>query len=582
MRIFLSVVAVLSLCSWKPAGDKIMTSWGENLDPANVHSEYPRPQLERGEWMNLNGLWDLKVGEIYDGEILVPFPVESALSGVGIRVGGEREMVYSREFSVPKKWKNRRVMLNFGAVDWQTEVFVNGVSVGDHTGGFTPFGFDITDALTAGVNSLVVKVWDPTDGSFQPRGKQQNVPSGIWYTPVSGIWQTVWLEPVADNHIADLRVTPDIDGGTLFVNADVEGDVHIKVLDGKKVVAKVSGKGGEELAVKMPQDMRLWSPEDPYLYNIEVSAGKDKVKSYAGMRKFSRKQDENGIWRLQLNNKDYFQFGPLDQGWWPDGLYTAPSDEALVYDVIKTKEWGFNMIRKHVKVEPARWYYHCDRLGMIVWQDMPSGGEYPGWNNQTWFEGQDGRRSPQSEDNYYKEWEEIMDDFYSFTCIGVWVPFNEGWGQFKTRQAAEWTREKDPTRLVNAASGGNFFENCGDILDLHNYPDPKMYLYDPSVANVLGEYGGIGWAIEGHLWEPNRNWGYVQFDSAEGVTDEYVKFAEQLYDFVEKGFGAAVYTQTTDVEIEVNGLMTYDRKKIKVDEARVREVNLKLVNSLSE
>jgi beta-galactosidase/beta-glucuronidase len=326
----------------------------------------------------------------------------------------------------------------------------------------------------------------------------------------------------------------------------------------------------------------LWSPDSPFLYTLKVSSGDDAVESYAAMRKFSRKQDAAGVWRMQLNNKDLFQFGPLDQGWWPDGLYTAPSEEALVYDIITTKELGFNMIRKHVKVEPARWYWHCDQLGMIVWQDMPSGGEYPGWQAHSWFEGQDGRRSEASEAIYRKEWREIMDALYSFPCIGVWVPFNEGWGQFKTPEIAKWTQEYDPTRLTNAASGGNFFRSCGDILDLHNYPDPAMYLYDSTVVNALGEYGGIGYVLKEHIWEPDRNWGYVQFDSSTAVTDKYVEYAEKLLDFVPQGFSAGVYTQTTDVEIEVNGLLTYDRKVMKVEKERVREVNQRLCRSLDK
>jgi beta-galactosidase/beta-glucuronidase len=570
-----------------------MTTWGENLDPANVHQEYPRPQLVRSEWMNLNGFWQLTVADrgtgadsIYSGSILVPFAVESALSGVGIRVGKDREMTYTRTFKVPRKWRGERVMLNFGAVDWQTDVFVNDVSVGSHTGGYTPFSFDVTDALKGGTNTLTVKVWDPTDDhSNQPRGKQTNRPGGIWYTPVSGIWQTVWMEPVPTSHIAALRTTPDIDKNVLVVNTAVAGDkadVKVEVYDGEKLIATLDGAAGTDLVIPMPADAKLWSPDSPFLYKLKVTAGSDAVDSYAAMRKFSRKQDAEGIWRMQLNNKDLFQFGPLDQGWWPDGLYTAPSDEALVSDIIITKDLGFNMIRKHVKVEPARWYWHCDQLGMIVWQDMPSGGEYPGWDPHHWFEGQDGRRSEASEATYRKEWREIMDALYSFPCIGVWVPFNEGWGQFKTPEIAKWTQEYDPSRLTNAASGGNFFPSCGDILDLHNYPAPAMYITDPTVVNALGEYGGIGYVVKDHIWEPDRNWGYVQFDSSKAVTDKYVEYAGQLLEFVPQGFSAGVYTQTTDVEIEVNGLLTYDRKVVKIEKDRVREVNQALCHSLDK
>jgi beta-galactosidase/beta-glucuronidase len=307
----------------------------------------------------------------------------------------------------------------------------------------------------------------------------------------------------------------------------------------------------------------------------------DQVDSYAAMRKFSTGRDKNGIVRLELNNEPLFQYGPLDQGWWPDGLYTAPTDEALLYDVQKTKDFGFNMIRKHIKVEPARWYTHCDKLGIIVWQDMPSGDRNPQWINKRYFDGVERNRSIESEANYRKEWKEIMDYLYSYPCIGTWVPFNEAWGQFKTEEIAEWTKNYDPSRLVNPASGGNHY-HTGDMLDLHNYPAPDMYLYDGSRANVLGEYGGIGLVLKDHLWEPNRNWGYVQFNSSKEATDEYVKYAEMLYDYIAKGFSAGVYTQTTDVEVEVNGLMTYDRKVIKLDEARVREINQRICDALNK
>ena len=306
----------------------------------------------------------------------------------------------------------------------------------------------------------------------------------------------------------------------------------------------------------------------------------DSVKSYAAMRKISTKRDDNGIVRMQLNNKDLFQFGPLDQGWWPDGLYTAPSYEAMIFDIDKTKEWGFNMIRKHIKVEPAAWYTYCDRKGIIVWQDMPSGDRNPEWQMHQYFTGTELKRSAESEACYRKEWKEIMDFLYSYPCICTWVPFNEAWGQFKTPEIAEWTKQYDPSRLVNPASGGNFY-HCGDIVDLHNYPGPRMYLYDGERANVLGEYGGIGLALEGHLWQPDRNWGYVQFKNSKEVTDEYVKFGHELLKYIKQGFTAAVYTQTTDVEIEVNGVMTYDRKVMKMDEKRLRKMNDEIVNSLN-
>ena len=583
---------------WKPAGDKIMTEWASQVDPNNVLPEYPRPIMERGEWKNLNGLWNYAIIEkgqpipaAFDGEILVPFAVESALSGVGKRMDDTKELVYQRSFDVPSAWKGKQVLLHFGAVDWKADVWVNDVKVGSHTGGYAPFSFDITAALNAKGNKLVVKVWDPTDKGYQPRGKQLSNPHGIWYTPVSGIWQTVWLEPVTKKHIADLRILPDIDRNVLSVDAKVIGRccddmVEVNVYDGDKFVAVGKSINNEPVEGAMPADRKLWSPNSPFLYTLKVNlknAGKvvDKVDSYAAMRKYSYKRAADGIVRMELNNEPLFQFGPLDQGWWPDGLYTAPTDEALAWDVKKTKDFGFNMIRKHIKVEPARWYMHCDKMGIIVWQDMPSGDKNPEWQMRQYFDGRERQRSAVSEANYRKEWKEIMDYLYSYPCIGVWVPFNEAWGQFKTAEIAEWTKQMDPSRLVNPASGGNHYQ-CGDMLDLHNYPAPNLYLYDATRPTVLGEYGGIGLVEKEHLWVPDRNWGYVQFNSSKEATDEYVKYANILLDLIPKGFSGAVYTQTTDVEIEVNGLITYDRKVIKLDEARVREINQKICNSLKK
>lgn len=600
-KLFLFTLSLISFslsAQWQPAGDKIKTRWASQIDVNNVWPEYPRPIMERAEWQNLNGLWNyaiLPVGNQkpagFDGEILVPFAVESSLSGVQKRVGRDHELWYHREFTVPSKWKNQHVLLHFGAVDWKADIWVNDVKVGQHTGGYTPFSFDITPALKSGKNSLVVKVWDPTDQGYQPRGKQVNRPEGIWYTPVTGIWQTVWLEPVPEKYIENIRITPDIDKKTLSVEALVggaspAGRIEVTVKEGAKVIATAQSINNLPVEIAMPENMKLWSPDSPNLYDLEITLWDgprqlDKVNSYAAMRKYSTKRDDKGIVRLQLNNKDLFQFGPLDQGWWPDGLYTAPTDEALEYDIMKTKDFGFNMIRKHVKVEPARWYTHCDRHGIIVWQDMPNGDRGPGWNSRDYFKGPESMRTAESEANYRKEWKEIIDYLYSYPSVGVWVPFNEAWGQFKTKEIVEWTKQYDPSRLVNPASGGNHYP-VGDMLDLHNYPHPELYLYDAQRATVLGEYGGIGWANKEHLWEPNRNWGYVQFNSSKEVTDEYVKYAEQLKQLIRHGFSAAVYTQTTDVEIEVNGLMTYDRELVKVDEARVKNVNQEICNILDK
>ena len=587
-----------AFAQWKPAGDKIKTAWAEEIDVNNVLPEYPRPIMQRPEWKNLNGLWDyaiVKAGSAepanFDGEILVPFAVESSLSGVMKRVGDENELWYKRSFTVPSNWKGKKVMLNFGAVDWRSEIFINDIKVGTHQGGYTPFSFDVTPFLNkSGEQKLVVKVWDPTDKGYQPRGKQTSRPEGIWYTPVTGIWQTVWLEPVAEKFIKNVRTVPNIDNSSLKVEVEAcaanYADLYeVVVFDGGKQIATAKASTSQSVNISIP-DQKLWDTENPFLYDMKVkliSNGKvlDEVDSYFAMRKVSTKRDENGIVRLQLNNKDQFQFGPLDQGWWPDGLYTAPSDEALKYDIVKTKDLGFNMIRKHVKVEPARWYTHCDKLGILVWQDMPSGDRSPRWEMRQYFDGTELKRSAESETNFRAEWKAIMDYLYSNPSIVVWVPFNEAWGQFKTGEIAEWTKTYDPSRLVNPASGGNHY-TVGDMLDLHKYPGPEMYLYDAQRATVLGEYGGIGWPLEGHLWSTDRNWGYVQFKNSKDVTDKYVEYAEELLKMIKAGFSAAVYTQTTDVEGEVNGFMTYDRKVIKMEDNRIKEINQRIVNSLED
>ena len=584
-----------SFAQWQLAGDRLMTRWGKELRPDRVWQEYPRPIMEREVWKNLNGLWEYAVvpmgspePETYEGQILVPFALESALSGVGRVLEANEELWYKREFQIDPAWKKKRILLHFEAVDWKTDVWVNGVKVGNHSGGYTPFTFDITSALVKGDNRLTVRVSDPTDQGIQPRGKQVRRPEGIWYTSVSGIWQTVWLEPVPEHSISYLRVTPDIDRRILSVEVSTEsrGVVQVEVSAGGKTISSSRSLCGQRIEVPMPADMLLWSPESPFLYDLSISLWEgnrcvDRVKSYAAMRKYSVKRDESGIVRLQLNNQDLFQYGPLDQGWWPDGLYTAPSDSALLYDIAKTKEWGFNMIRKHVKVEPARWYYHCDRLGMIVWQDMPNGDRGPEWQNRNYFKGTEYVRSSFSESVYRKEWQSIIDHLYSYPCIGVWVPFNEAWGQFKTEEIVRWTKDYDPGRLVNPASGGNHY-TCGDILDLHNYPTPELYLYDAQRATVLGEFGGIGLVCKEHLWEPSLNWGYIELTSNEEAMAEYEKYATILKNLICRGFSAAVYTQTTDVEREVNGFMTYDREKVKLDENKLREINKEICNSLEK
>ena len=595
-----SLLVVQAYAQWKPAGDKIKTTWAEQVNPQQVLPEYPRPIMERADWQNLNGEWDYAIrpkGEVepatFDGKILVPFAVESSLSGVQQLVGEANELWYKRTFQVPSAWKGKEILLHFGAVDWQADVFVDDVLIGSHVGGYTPFSLNVTPYLSAksATHKLVVRVWDPSDKGYQPRGKQVSNPEGIWYTPVTGIWQTVWLEPVNASHITAIKAIPDVDKQVMHVTVSAcspslaSDIIEVELLDKGQVIASAKGVQGKELrlAVKQPT---LWEPSNPYLYDMKVRLTKngravDEVKSYTAFRKISTVRDAQGLMRMCLNDKPLFQYGPLDQGWWPDGLYTAPTDEALLYDIKKTKEWGFNMIRKHVKVEPARWYYHCDKEGILVWQDMPSGDMDNQWKPRVYNGGTDRQRTEASIANYYQEWKEIMDLCISNPSVVVWVPFNEAWGQFDTEKVVAWTQAYDPSRLVNPASGGNH-RPCGDILDLHNYPGPDMFLFDPIRVNVLGEYGGIGLAVEDHLWWNKRNWGYIQFKNSDEVTAEYVKYAKMLKNFVKKGFSAAVYTQTTDVEGEVNGLMTYDRKVIKINEAQVRAINQEVIRSMNE
>ncbi|MEE3112863.1 MAG: sugar-binding domain-containing protein [Bacteroidota bacterium] len=581
---------------WKPEGNKIITKWAESINPKYVHQEYPRPRLVRNEWKNLNGLWDYEITKLgvnkpnfYKNKILVPFPIESSLSGVHKNVGKDNELWYHSTFIIPKLWKGKNIILHFGGVDWKSEVWINDVYVGSHQGGYDPFSFDITSYLNNKKNQkLVVKVWDPTDEGYQPRGKQTINPHGIWYTAVTGIWQTVWIEPVNSNYIKTVNIVSNVDESNISIklisSETLEKDYfEVIIKDGNTIVSSVKSPVKFNLDVLI-NNAKLWSPESPFLYDMEinlVSNGKivDSIKSYFAMRKISTRKDENGIFRLQLNNEDYFQFGTLDQGWWPDGLYTAPSDDALKYDIIKTKELGFNMIRKHVKVESARWYYHADKIGMLVWQDMPNGENFrfPKWQRDKFFDGNEFIPSSESEDNFRSEWKKIIDFLYSNPSVVCWVPFNEAWGQFKTVEISEWTKIYDPSRLVNSASGGNYYRT-GDITDTHNYPDPKMLFFDNERVNVLGEYGGIGLAIDGHLWQPDKNWGYIKFKNSIEATDQYVSLANQLYKMIESGFSAAIYTQITDVEIEVNGLMTYDRKIVKLDLERVREINRKICN----
>ncbi|MET4082128.1 beta-galactosidase/beta-glucuronidase [Pedobacter sp. UYP30] len=579
---------------WQINKTHILTEWASKVNPASPLPEYPRPLLERGNWKNLNGLWEYAITakdapqpHKFDGKILVPFAVESALSGVAKTVGKDSTLWYKNTVTISSAMRKNNVLLHFGAVDWRTEVFVNGKKAGMHEGGFDPFTFNITPFLKGGSKQeVVVKVWDPTTDGPQPVGKQRVTPEGIWYTPVTGIWQTVWLEAVPKSYIESTKQTPDIGSKTLNFSADVvnakPGDkIKVTAWDGDNKVAEQEVNPGEMASIAIP-NQKLWSPDSPFLYGLKfslISNGKveDEAKSYFAMRKSALGKDANGIERMQLNNKFVFQYGPLDQGWWPDGLYTPPTYDAMNFDIIKLKEMGFNMIRKHIKVEPARYYYECDKLGMLLWQDMPSGDYGDHWANRPGvYEGPtDKNRTAESEGYYRKEWKAIMTALHNYPSIVVWTPFNEAWGQFKTIEITEWTKKMDPSRLVNSASGGNFFDT-GDIVDLHNYPQPAMpraEIFGKTKAVVLGEFGGLGLPVPDHTWKKDKNWGYQTFKTPEEMFKKYASFMDDMKGLIEKGLSAAVYTQTTDVENETNGFMTYDRKVIKMPIADLNRVN---------
>jgi beta-galactosidase/beta-glucuronidase len=492
-------------------------------------------------------------------------------------VSENERLWYRRKFEVPSNWQGRRVLLHFGAVDFETKVWVNGSEAGDHRGGYDGFTFDITDSLNRSeVNELLVSVWDPSDAGTQPRGKQVRKPNSIWYTPTSGIWQTVWLEPVGSAYIKGLKLTPDIDKNQVVIRP-----LTTATLGGFFVEAVVRGPGGDisrassvpgrefTLPIHNPQ---LWSPEHPQLYSLVVSLKlgnrtMDRVESYFGMRKISLGKDEKGFTRLMLNNQPYFQFGPLDQGFWPDGLYTAPTDEALRFDIETTKKLGFNMARKHVKVEPDRWYYWCDKLGLLVWQDMPSGDKYIGGKDP------DITRSPESSSEFEQELTALVEGRGSHPCIVMWVPYNEGWGQWDTSRIVDMIKKLDPSRLVDNASGWAD-RGVGDVHDMHKYPGPGSPEPEEKRAVVLGEFGGLGLPVHGHTWQAEKNWGYRSYTNAVALATAYTDLTSKLFPLIdEKGLSAAVYTQTTDVEIEVNGLMTYDREMVKMDLKEVQAAN---------
>lgn len=550
----------------------LRTRWAEQVSPRAPLPEYPRPQLSRerwtnldGAWTNLNGRWGYAVTAqgadrptSWNDSIVVPFPIESQLSGVQQAVRADQRLWYRRHFARPSLRPGGRLLLHFGAVDWQATVWVNGTQVGVHEGGFDPFTFDITDALTgAASQEIVVAVWDPTDSGSQPRGKQVLKPSGIWYTAVTGIWQTVWLEPVSAVHIAGLVVTPDFDRRVVRVRATTwpghsadELKIAIERPQGG-YDSPTSGLASTEVVVPIP-DMIPWSPDNPHLYTMRITlhrnnVGFDQVESRFGMRKISLGKDTKGVTRLFLNNQPLFQYGTLDQGWWPDGLFTPPTDAAMVYDIATTKALGFNMIRKHVKVEPARWYHLADSIGLLVWQDMPSA------DNKT----------PVSQTAFASELQRMVAALRSFTSIVMWVPFNEGWGQHDTEKTVAWLKGYDTSRLVNNASGWTD-KQVGDVSDVHAYPGPGMPALEANRAAVLGEFGGLGLPLAGHTWLAKDNWGYKSYPDSITLGAAYADLMHQLKLLIADGLSAAVYTQTSDVEIEVNGLMTYDRALIKL------------------
>ena len=620
-KILLLLLTFLTACiishaqEWTPAGENIRTRWASSVSPDNCHTEYPRPQMVRPQWQNLNGLWDYAISpedadsmpENADGQILVPFCVESSLSGVCKRISENEILWYRTSIVRPSTWDGKKILLHFDAVDWRAEVFIDGKQIASHTGGYTAFSVDVTDYLSDTPAELVVKVWDPTDDPKYsiPRGKQVSDPNGIWYTPVTGIWQSVWMEPVnADAHIEDYNVTTDIATGEISVTATCDGaesgdKIRVDILrpkigyDTEKPGWSIFRKGrktvaaGETATIKI-RNPKLWSTDKPYLYGVKISLirnGKviDRIQGYTAMRKISGQRDSDGVKRWALNDKILFQIGPLDQGWWPDGLYTAPSSEALTWDIKATKDLGFNMIRKHIKVEPAQWYYACDRLGMMVWQDMPSIGYYNG--RSQWGQGEDcygagtdyWARNESNMANYYKEWGEIIAQLKKFQSIVVWVPFNEAWGQFDSVRIGKEVERKDPTRTVDYHSGW-LDQGEGSFRSLHVYFRPYVFHKDKkNRCVILSEFGGYGHKVQGHTWGDDT-FEYKGFKSREELTEAVVDLYEkQIIPAVSKGLSASVYTQLSDVEDELNGLVTYDRKVVKMDKEKIRAMSDKLL-----
>lgn len=576
-----------------PFKSQLMTPWGESLDPKQPWPEYPRPAFQRANWLNLNGPWQYRITEdretavpsSWEGTIVVPFALESVLSGVQRLLKPSQCLWYRRTFEHQPQ-AGQRTLLNFEAVDYECQVFVNGQNVGSHRGGHTPFSLDVTAAVRGGENEVVVRVIDRTE-MMQLRGKQTLEPNGIWYTQVSGIWQTVWLESVPETYLESCLMQSEYSTGTVTLTPRIIGDhakdaiVRYEIRTGEQVVAKGKSTGVSPIVVQVPQP-RLWSPRDPFLYEVHLellnSDGRvgDRVGSYVGIRSVGKVRDEQGHWRLTLNGEPLFHWGPLDQGWWPDGLLTPPSDAALRFDVDYLKQAGFNMIRKHIKVEPRRFYEYCDRVGMMVWQDQVSGGHGPPWTRLD-PRPTDADWSDKDHEQYLTELDRMITSLENHPCIVMWVPFNEAWGQHRTTAVGEWTRKRDPSRLVNIASGGNFWP-VGDVVDHHEYPHPAFPFAkdrDREFAMVVGEFGGHGLPSRGHLWNPEmENWGYGGLPkNADEYFARYEESLRRLGELQKQGIAAGVYTQTTDVEGEINGLMTYDRKVLKIPAKRLRELS---------
>lgn len=587
--------------------ERLLTRWGKTLDTTCPLNDYPRPQFKRDSFICLNGVWNYAIyGENkkfsgFQGEIVVPFSPESILSGVEKLVQPTDTLYYQKLFNFTKT--KSKVLLHFGAVDYKCSVSLNGTVIGEHTGGYLPFTFDVTAAILNGENDLRVTVTDPTDTGSQARGKQTFNRGGIWYTPQSGIWQTVWLEEVSYDYITDIKLTPDIDNDELKVevsySSDLIPEIGVMIMDkgNIKAAAKLTdGKGTIKLS-----DYELWSPENPYLYDIKFAAGDDRVDSYFAMRKFSTGKDADGTPRFMLNNKPYFFNGLLDQGYWSDGLYTAPSDEALIYDIETMKDLGFNTLRKHIKIEPLRWYYHCDRLGMIVWQDMINGGgkynflaigtlPFLGmlFNNKKVGRVPDSKRNylfyartdEKGRKEYFKDSEDMINLLYNVPSLALWTPFNEAWGQFDSVKACEFYREKDPTRLIDHASGW-VDHGAGDVNSFHIYFTPFMFpKFNKEDKRPIGltEFGGYSMRFRGHTYNKEKFFGYRKYYTQEKF-DAAIKhlYEDRIYKCMkEKGLSATIYTEVSDVEDELNGLLTYDREVIKVSPEMMKAANEKL------